>query len=459
MWQPLLHLMKEWRRRGSGVAAPENKEVTAGRAVRRLPFAPELTVLLAQHTGAPSAPSVHEGQEVVRGEPIAEPGGFVSVPQHAPATGVVSRIGLAMAASGKMAGAIRMRVYPASSQEVLYGAPRELDMLSREELVAAVRDAGLVGLGGAAFPTHVKLSIPKGKQADTVLANGCECEPYLTTDHRVMVERSAEVVAGLRLAMRAVGASRAVIAIEDNKPDAIAAFQQAIQPDESVQVATLNTRYPQGAEKVLIKAVLDRDVPPRGLPVDVGAVVLNVGTLAQMAELLPMRRGLIERVITVAGDGVERPGNYLVPLGTPLRFLLGHAGFQGTARQVVLGGPMMGAAVASLDVPITKGTTGVLALTEEQVAAPRPVRPCIRCGACVEVCPMRLNPSELGLLARKRRYTLMEEQYHLNDCFECGCCSYVCPSNIPLVQLFRVAKSMNREAAAREQTAAKEETA
>ena len=427
-----------------GVHPPEHKEQTAALPIRRLPFPPLLIVPLAQHTGAPAVPLVQEGQEVVRGEPIAKAGGFVSVPMHAPATGVVERIGPAPNIRGELAPAIYVRPWPSASQEVLYGGEQDIAQMTAEQLIAAVQDTGVVGLGGAAFPTHVKLKVPDGKKIDTVLVNGCECEPYLTTDHRVMAEQPREVVHGARIVMKAIGAGRTIIGVEDNKPDAIAALREAVRNAPGIEVQPVAARYPQGAEKILIEVVLGRQVPSGGLPADVGVAVFNVATLAQLGELLPRRQGLIERVVTITGPGVDKPGNYLMPLGTPLGWALEQAGVRADASSVILGGPMMGPAAASLEIPVTKGVTGILVLRQEKPQATK-IYPCIRCAACVEACPLHLNPSRLGLLARKERYEEMETDFHLKDCFECGCCSYVCPSHIPLVQYFRLAKQRNRE--------------
>lgn len=432
-----------WR----GVHVPEFKEQTCHLAIRRLPFATILVVPLSQHTGAPAVPIVREGQEVVRGEPIAEADGFVSVPMHAPATGRVERIALAPSARGDLTRAIYIRPYASASQEVLYGAPQDIEQMTPEEIVRAVQATGVVGLGGAAFPTHVKLKVPEGKKIDTVVVNGCECEPYLTSDHRVMVEYPKEVLHGARVAMRAVGAPRAIVGVEDNKMDAVAALIKANGAARDIQIEAVPAKYPQGAEKMLIKVLLGREIPSGGLPSDVGVSVFNVATLAQIGELLPRRQGLIERVMTVSGPGVTSPGNYLVALGTPIRWILEQAGCTDRATSVILGGPMMGASIGSFDVPVTKGVTGILVLTNRESNAR--IFPCIHCASCVNICPMHLNPSQLGMLARKERYEEMAAEYHLNDCFECGCCSYVCPSHIPLVQYFRVAKQMNRKAKAR----------
>ncbi|HIJ73009.1 MAG TPA: electron transport complex subunit RsxC [Candidatus Hydrogenedentes bacterium] len=430
-----------------GIHPPEHKAATVESAITPLPFPPGLVIPLSQHTGAPARPIVEPKQEVARGDKIAEAGGFVSVPMHAPAKSTVAKIGLALTPSGAMTPAIFLKVDLESEQE----PPPEADSaasnaLTPEELVAAVQETGMVGLGGAAFPTHVKMLVPKGKRVDTVVVNGCECEPYLTTDHRVMLEASEDLFTGVRIALRATQAGCAIIGIETNKPDAIKALAKAAESDSRIRVAPVKTKYPQGAEKMLIKALLKREVPSGGLPIDVNAAVFNVATLAQLGRLLPRKQGLIERVVTVTGPGVERPGNYLVPLGTPVQFLLDHAGMKDTARQVILGGPMMGVAIASLEIPVTKGVSGILVLTDKELAQrPTKVYPCIRCGQCIQACPMFLNPSRLGLLSRKEQYAVMEERYHLNDCFECGCCAYVCPSNIPLVQYMRIAKAVNRE--------------
>ncbi len=435
-----------WR----GVHVPEHKEDTERLPIRRMPFAPLLVIPLSQHNGAPSIPIVHEGQEVVRGEPIAKAAGFMSIPMHAPATGRVQRIALAPGARGELGLAIYLAPYLSASQEILYGAPRDIADMTPAEIVQAVQDTGVVGLGGAAFPTHVKLKVPEGRTIDAVVVNGCECEPYLTTDHRIMLEQPAQVLHGTRVAMKALGAPRAVIGVEDNKMDAVAALRQANGSATDITVESVPARYPQGAEKMLVKVLLNREVPSAGLPSEVGLAVFNVATLAQIGDLLPRRGGLIERVITIAGPGVKKPGNFLVALGTPLRWALEQAACTDRVSSVVLGGPMMGAAVGSLDVPVTKGVSGILVLEDDHGPAHHNyIHPCIKCAACVDVCPMHLNPSRLGLLARKERYEEMETDFHLMDCFECGCCSYVCPSQIPLVQYFRISKQMNRERKAR----------
>ncbi len=432
-----------------GIHPPDNKQQTASQPIRRLPF-PELLVLpLDQHIGKPARVIVNKGQEVVRGEPIAEADGFVSVPIHAPATGRIKGIELMPTARGPKSLSILLEVYEGSTQEVLWGSERDIGALSPQQMIQAVQECGMVGLGGAAFPSHVKLTIPEGKQVDTLVVNGCECEPYLSCDHRVMLEHPKALMRGIRYAMRATGTKQAVIGIEDNKMDAVEQLQTHAPRDDTIKVVAVETKYPQGSEKMLIKSALGREVPAGGLPADVGVVVNNVGTLAALGQLLPKGEGLIERVITVAGPGVKHPGNYLVPLGTPIGFVLDQVGYSGGQNEFILGGPMMGPAVSALETPITKGSSGLLVLNEPNInSETRRIWPCIKCARCVDACPMHLNPSQLGQLAAKRQYQTMAERYHLNDCFECGCCSYVCPSNIPLVQYFRIAKAINREQAA-----------
>ncbi|MDJ0833781.1 MAG: electron transport complex subunit RsxC [Gammaproteobacteria bacterium] len=431
-----------------GVHPREYKELSNQLPIRRLPFAPTLVLPLSQHAGKPSVPLVQPGQEVVRGQPIAAADGFMSVPLHAPATGRIKRIELMPTARGPKTDSFILEVYQGSNQQHSYDNPQDLAKLQGKDIVQLVQDAGMVGLGGAAFPTHVKMTPPPEHQVDTLVANGCECEPYLTCDHRIMLEQPEQLIQGTRLIMRALGVERAIIGIEDNKLDAVKAISELLPAHDPITVQAVETKYPQGAEKMLIKSVLGRSVPPGSFPSAVGVSVFNVGTLAQIGELLPHGRGVIERVVTVSGPGVEHPGNYLVPVGTPVRFLLEHAGVTSGAHEVILGGPMMGMSVSALDVPVTKAMSGMVVLEQNDPDLHKQqAHPCIRCGWCVEACPMQLNPSMLGMLAASSDYDEMANDYHLNDCFECGSCSYVCPSNIPLVQYFRIAKSVLRERA------------
>jgi electron transport complex protein RnfC len=423
-----------------GIHPPQHKE-TGRVPIRRLPFATRLTIPLSQHIGNPSRAIVSAGQEVLRGEPIAEADGYVSVPAHAPVSGVVEAVDLRPTLSGEWQQSIVIRSYESATQEVLYGAPLDAENLTPEAIIQAVQDTGMVGLGGAAFPTHVKLAAPREYPIEHLLVNGCECEPFLTADHRMMVEWPQHLVTGIRFALKACGVRRALIGIEDNKPDAIAAIARILPDDGSISVHAVKTKYPQGAAEMLVQALLGRELPAGARSYQIGVVMQNVGTLAELGRLIPQRQGFIERVVTVAGSGVARPGNYLVPIGTPLRFVLEQAGAAREAVEVILGGPMMGNAISSLDVPVTKAISGILVFDRSSIqAGSGRVYPCIHCGECVNACPKGLNPSTLGLLAARREFSSMVRDYHLDDCFECGCCSYVCPSRIPLVQQFRVAK-------------------
>lgn len=435
-----------------GIHPAENKGMTSHLPIRRLPFAPQLVLPLGQHFGAPSEPIVHPGQEVVRGEPIATAKGFMSVPLHAPATGKIKGIELMPTARGPRTPAIILDVYAGDSQEVRYEEERDVNQMSPKDIVQAVQDTGLVGLGGAAFPTHVKLSPPKEHNVHTVLINGCECEPFLTTDHRVMLEHPKDLIAGTEILMKALGADKAIIGTEDNKLDAVEAIRAVIPEGSPIEARAVQTKYPQGAEKMLVKSLLGLEIPSGGFPSSVGVGVFNVASTAELGALLPLSQGVIERVVTVTGPGIEKRGNYMVPIGTPIRFILDQLGFRGDASCLIMGGPMMGNSVSSLDVPITKGSGGLLVLSESvlETQTDQQAYPCISCAQCLDACPMHLNPSQLGKLANKHRYDDMMSDFHLMDCFECGCCSYVCPSGIPLVQYFRVAKSSLREKAARE---------
>lgn len=434
-----------------GIHPPDSKDETRHLAIEPFPLPPLLTVPLSQHIGKPSKPVVAKGDKVTQGQLIAEPDGFMSVAVHAPASGVIRKIAPAPSIKGKMEPAFFLQPSDEAAQEINAQEQFDYQTATPSEIVDAIQRAGIVGLGGAAFPTHAKVQIPEGKSVDTLLINGAECEPYLTTDHRVMLELPADVMVGIEYLLKACGAERAIIAVEDNKLDAAETLRAAIPPGRPITVAVLPVKYPQGAEKMLAKSVLDREVPSGGLPVDVGVACVNVGTAANVGRLLPNRQGLYERVVTVGGPGVKGKGNYRIPIGTTLRFVLETVGTEEDMSTVVVGGPMMGNAASSLDIPITKGSTGVIAMTRQQTGAmiSRQEYPCITCGSCVEACPMFLNPSQLGLLSKNRRFETMVSDYHLMACFECGCCSYVCPSNIPLVERFRVAKAALRKGAKR----------
>lgn len=428
-----------------GVHPEEFKELTAHLPVERIPFVEDYIVPLSQHAGAPSISLVQKGQRVKRGEIIAKAASFVSVAQHAPVTGTVTAIELGEHPNGLLVTAIKIKADPFSAQTVEMKKPKPWKEMNFKEFIEAVQTAGLVGLGGAGFPAHVKFSIPDGKHCKYIIANGCECEPFLTSDHRIMVEFASELVQGLTILRHFIPAEKIYIGIESNKPDAIKILKEEIKKQNTgYEVIPLKVKYPQGAEKMLIKAVLNKEVPSGKLPIDVETLVSNVGTLVALAQYFTGVMPLIERVVTVTGTAIRRPANLMVPVGTPIKHLIEWCGgVTDEAVRILLGGPMMGVAQKTLEVPVTKGISGVLVLTDNEVQDLTTYK-CIRCGRCVEVCPMYLNPSVMGLLARKDMYEEMEP-LHIMDCFECASCSFVCPSGIPLVQSFRVAKSIIRE--------------
>lgn len=432
-----------------GIHPPELKDETSTRPIRQFPFAPVLVVPLKQHIGNPAIPVVREGQEVTRGECIARPDGFVSVALHAPTSGMVRRLDLAPSVSGKMVPSIFLEPFPGSTQERLEGPACDVESASAETIVHAVQQAGIVGLGGAGFPTHAKMRIPEGKYADTIIINGAECEPCLTADHRVMLEQPDDVILGIRYLLRATRATRAIVGIESNKVDAAETLRDAIPDDAPISVEVLPVKFPQGAAEVLIKTLLGREKPSGAHAIDIHTLCFNVTSTSEIGRLLPHGAGLQERVITISGPAVKAKGNYRIPIGTPLRFVLETVGIHDDISCVFLGGPMMGETVSTLDIPIVKDTLGVIALRESDTEAlEQPEYPCIRCGACLEACPLFLNPSQLGLLAKNHQYERMETEYHLRECFECGSCTFVCPSHIPLVHRFRIAKAALRKAGA-----------
>jgi electron transport complex protein RnfC len=434
-----------------GVHPPEHKHPTQGLAVQRLRFVERYVLPLSQHLGAPSRAVVVEGQAVARGQRLAEPGGFISTSLHAPVKGRVESIGPRRLPSGSMGPAITLVADSFDAQQlppasVPAGEP-DLDAL-----VQGVQQAGIVGLGGAAFPTHVKYKVPDGRRIHTLVINGAECEPWLTCDHRLMLEQPRAVAQGVSIVAKAMAVDRVLVGVEANKLDAVAALDAAFRrlgDGPPVEVVPCQVKYPQGAEKMLIEALTGERVPGGQLPLHIGVVVNNVGTMAAVADWFLRGQPLIERVVTVSGPGVKQPANLRVPLGTPVRALLeACGGAPSDAALVIMGGPMMGQPAPSLDVPVVKGTSGVLVFREQDLE-PLDEHACIRCGRCLEACACFLNPSMLGRLARKERWQAMAE-HNLMDCMECGACSYTCPSRIPLVQQFRVAKAQLRRLAALE---------
>lgn len=424
-----------------GIHPPDKKELAKDKKISPTKPPKRVVVPLVQHIGAPCKLAVNIGQEVKKGEVVGTPEGFVSAPVHASVSGKVIAIGEFPNAMGKMVTSVVIENDGKEEWTTLKDNPDYMK-LSSDELKAKVKDAGIVGMGGAAFPAHVKLSPPKEKPIDIVILNGAECEPYLTADYRLMIERPQDVVEGLKVLMRILGVNKGFIGIENNKPDAVEAMKRAASEEPNIQICALEVKYPQGAEKMLIKAVVGREVPPRGLPMDVGVVVHNIGTAVAIYEAARFGKPLIERVITVTGEGIKEPANLLVKIGTLVSDIIEECGgFKSDVAKVISGGPMMGFALYSLDVPVTKGTSGILAIPEKGVVHAEDFGPCIRCGRCIDICPMGLMPSMLSVLSEKGFYEETKE-YNLFDCFECGSCTYVCPSKRPIVQLIRLAKSL-----------------
>jgi len=423
-----------------GIHPPDKKALSADKPVAETKQPRRVVVPLSQHLGAPCKPVVAVNQEVKKGELIGEPTGFVSAPVHSSVSGKVISIAEFPNAMGRMVTSIVIENDYREEWTLLKDNPDYMD-LSPEELKEKIKNAGIVGMGGAAFPTVVKLSPPKEKPIDTVIINGSECEPYLTGDYRLMIEHPKEILEGLRIVMKVLGVSKGFVGIEDNKPVAIKSMKEAAAGLEGIEIRPLHTRYPQGAEKMLIKAVTGREVPPRALPMDVKVVVQNTGTAFAIFEAVRYGKPLIDRVVTVSGEGVNEPRNLFVKTGTLISHLIGECGgLKEESVKVLSGGPMMGFAISSLDIPVTKGTSGIVALTEREIAHAESFGPCIRCGRCIDACPMGLMPSMLSVYAEKGFYEGSKE-YNLFDCFECGCCTYVCPSKRPIVQLVRLAKS------------------
>ncbi len=423
-----------------GIHPPEKKELSAHKPITGASPPARLVIPLIQHIGAPCKPVVKVRESVKKGDVIGAPTGFVSAPVHSSVSGTVVAIGEFPTATGKLVPSVTVENDFKEEWAILSDNPDYMS-LSPDEMREKIRAAGIVGLGGAAFPSIVKLSPPKEKPIDTVIINGAECEPYLTADYRLMLERAVDVISGLRIIMKVLGVERGFVGIEDNKPRAIHAIAKAVEGLPSIRVCTLPTKYPQGAEKMLIKTITGREVPPRALPMDVRVVVHNVGTACAIFEAVRFGKPLIERVVTVTGEGVREPKNLLAKVGTLISQLIADCGgLREDTAKVIAGGPMMGFALPSLDVPVTKGTSGIVAMTAGSIAHAESFEPCIRCGRCIDRCPMGLMPSMLSIYAEKGFYEGAKD-YGLFDCFECGCCTFACPSKRPIVQLIRLAKS------------------
>ncbi len=423
-----------------GIHPAENK-LSKGKRIEPLPLPEMVSIPVAQHIGAPTKIIVKRGDEVKVGQVIAEAGGYVSANIHSSVSGKVKKIDYNFDSSGYKQSLIIIDVVgddwlpDIDRTEVLKMEIR----LSSEEIVKKISEMGIVGLGGATFPTHVKLSIPKGKKAEYIILNAAECEPYLTADHQIMMDKGPEIIIGIKLLMKAIKVEKAIIGIENNKEDAIKRLQELVLGEDGIEVKILKVQYPQGGEKQLIKAVLGREVPSGGLPIDVGCVVQNVGTAFAVYEAVQKNKPLIERVVTLTGKGVKSPANFMVRIGTSVREVIdAGGGLPEKTGKVINGGPMMGKALSRLDVPITKGSSGILILQEDE-SIRLPKEACIRCAKCVSVCPMGLEPYLLMTLSERAKYE-REEQERVLDCIECGSCSYVCPSHRPLLDYIRLGK-------------------
>jgi Na+-translocating ferredoxin:NAD+ oxidoreductase subunit C len=424
-----------------GVHPPEDK-LSAGQPIEALPLPKKVSIPLSQHIGAPADPIVKKGDKVKTGQVIAKSKGFVSANIHSSVTGTVTKVDNIMDSSGYRRQAVSI---DAEEDQWDEGIDRDTGINKNinnnaGEIIQKTLEAGIVGLGGATFPSHIKLSVPKGKKAEILIINGVECEPCLTSDHRLMLEKGEELIVGIRLIMTALGAGKAVIGIENNKSDAISHLDKLTKEYKSIEVQALKVKYPQGAEKQLIKAITGREVPSGKLPIEVGAVVHNVGTAFAVYEAVQKNKPLIERVVTVTGKKLEKPSNFMVRIGTPVSDLIEAAGgLPEDTGKVVNGGPMMGKALNSTDIPVTKGTSGILIIPENE-SFRKPVQNCIRCAKCVSICPMGLEPFLLRAATEYKKWDIVENE-RVTDCMECGSCSYICPSGIPLLDYIRLGKS------------------
>lgn len=425
-----------------GVHPHDNKEFSAHQAITACPLPKTAIIPLVQHIGAPAQAVVEKGQKVKVGELIAKAGGFVSANIHAPFSGTITKIDMTKDAWGMPMQAIFMNV---EGDEWAEGIDTT-DTIIREcglepkQIIDKVAAAGIVGLGGACFPTQVKLLPPPGKTAEVLVVNGVECEPYLTCDHQLMLERGEQIMIGIQLLMKALGIKKAVIGIENNKKDAIEHMSKMASKVLGVEVMPLKLRYPQGGEKQLIDACIGRQVPSGALPIEVGAVVDNVATIYAVYEAVMKNKPLISRVVTVTGKSVKKPGNYEVRFGTPLEDLVALAGgVPEDTGKIIGGGPMMGRAMNNIDMPANKRVSGLLFLPEAECLRKEPEN-CIRCAKCVDVCPMGLEPYLLSKMAAKEMWDEMAD-HNVMDCIECGCCLYTCPSHRPLLDYIRMGKA------------------
>ena len=424
-----------------GIHPPENKDQSLALPIRDAGIPPELVLPLSQHIGAPASPVVAVGERVLKGQMIAEPLGFVSVPIHAPTSGTIAAIEERLIAHPS--GLLAMCIVIATDGKDEWVTPCEIAdyrNMAPEEMLEQIRHAGIAGMGGAGFPTAVKLSTRAGSPVTTLIINGTECEPYITADDILMRERPEQIIEGVKILQQLLKPGATLIGVEDNKPEAIAALNGAAK-DSSIEIIAFPTKYPSGGEKQLIEILTGKQVPSGGLPLDVGVICLNTGSVVAIHNALCKGRPLISRITTLTGEALGDPGNFEALLGTPMSYLLAQAGYQAEKnRRLVMGGPMMGFTVPDPDVPIVKTTNCLLAPTDNELPPPPPAQACIRCGMCEQACPASLLPQQMFWFAQGKEFEKLE-QHNLFDCIECGACSWVCPSNIPLVQYYRASKA------------------
>ncbi|HNS32429.1 MAG TPA: electron transport complex subunit RsxC [bacterium] len=422
------------------------KELSKEETIETFPCPEKVAIPLSQHTGLPAKPAVQKGDFVKEGQVIGEPAGFISSYVHSSISGKVTGIENRSLPNGKSSMSVIIESENGAEQDCPRPDIPEWQLLSPREITESVKQAGIVGMGGAAFPTFVKLMVPQGKKAEYVLLNGCECEPFLTADYRVMKENTDEVIEGLQIICKALSVQKAFIGIESNKKDLVKILQKALQNLKiplDISLKILHERYPQGSEKHLIKSITGKEVPSLGLPIDIGCVVFNIQTALSIKRAVCGNLPLTERVLTVTGL-VKTPKNLRVRIGTSVADILSHCGGILTdSRKLVIGGPMMGINITSPDVPVIKSTTGIIILPQDTRPG-KEIKPCIRCSRCIDACPMNLVPAELGRYAENKNWQACKT-LNVADCIECGCCSYICPSERPLVDLFKWAKAELRK--------------
>jgi electron transport complex protein RnfC len=426
----------------TGGVHPEEHKLSADRPIEQFTLPKKAVIPMSQHIGAPAEPIVKKGEQVKTGQLLAKASAFVSANIHSPFSGKITKIDNAYTNNGYKRPCILMDVEGDDWDESIIknNAVIKECNLNSEEIINKIKEAGIVGLGGATFPSHIKCTPPKGKEATYLLINGAECEPYLTSDYMTMIDRDEEFLVGVNILMKALKVEKAIIGIENNKPLAVQRLRKLLRTNNNIEVAPLKVKYPQGGEKQLIKAILGREVPSGGLPIDVGVVVFNVGTTCAVYDAVQKNKPLFERVVTVTGKDLDRPSNFMVRIGTPISELVNYCGgLPENTGKVIQGGPMMGIAANTLDIPVAKGTSGILIMPEGESQRPSESN-CIRCAKCVSACPVNLEPYHLRNLAASNNCEQLKDN-HVMDCIECGSCSYTCPANIPLLDYIRLGKS------------------